>query len=75
MMAYERMTATMNSLSHAKPDSAPWNMVRIGEQKFGYATSKILNRPELCDEICANAVPWLITVQAMMGAYFPQAQS
>ena len=64
------LTATMNGLLHAKPDSAPWNMVNIGDGKFGFAPSKILNRPDLCDDLCANAIPWLVVVQGMMAAYF-----
>jgi hypothetical protein len=65
------LTAPMNSLPHSKPDSAPWNMVSLGETGFGHAVSKILNRPELCDDLCANATPWLAVVQGMTAAYFP----
>jgi hypothetical protein len=65
------LTAAMNSLLHAKPDSAPWNMVPLGDRSAGHAVSKILNRPDLCDELCANAIPWLAVVQGMMAAYFP----
>ncbi|MGP8173254.1 MAG: hypothetical protein ACLP7O_01750 [Terracidiphilus sp.] len=64
------LTAPMNSLLHSKPDSAPWNMVQLREAGFGHAVSKILDRPELCDELCANAIPWLVVVQGMMAAYF-----
>jgi hypothetical protein len=66
------LTATMNSLLHAKPDSAPWNLIPIGAQCFGYAPSKILKRPDLCDDLCANAIPWLAVIQGMMVAYFPE---
>lgn len=65
------LTATMKSLLHSKPDSAPWNMVPLGETGCGQAVSKILNRPDLCDDLCANAIPWLAVVQGMMAAYFP----
>ena len=65
------LTASMNSLLHAKPDSAPWNLVSVGEKGLGHAVSKILNRPELCDELCANVIPWVVVVQGMMAAYFP----
>lgn len=65
-------TKEMNSLLHSKPDSAPWNLVYLGEGKIGHAVSKILNRPELCDDLCANVIPWLAVVQAMMVAYFPK---
>jgi hypothetical protein len=64
------LTASMNSLLHAKPDSAPWNLVSIGEGKLGHAVSKILNRPDLCDDLCANLIPWIAVVQGMMAAYF-----
>jgi hypothetical protein len=65
------LTAAMNSLLHAKPDSAPWNLVPLGEEGVGHAVSKIINRPELCDELCANVIPWVAVTQAMMAAYFP----
>lgn len=65
------LTASMNNLLHAKPDSAPWNLVSIGEKGLGHAVSKILNRPELCDELCANVIPWVAVVLGMMAAYFP----
>jgi len=65
------LTASMNSLMHAKPDSAPWNLVSLGENVVGHAVSKILNRPELCDDLCANVIPCVLIVQGMMAAYFP----
>jgi hypothetical protein len=71
MVAGRDLTATMNSLLHSKPDSAPWNMVPLGEAGLGHAVSKILNRPDLCDDLCANVVPWLAVVQGMMAVYFP----
>jgi len=65
------LTAAMNSLLHAKPDSAPWNLVPLDEKGVGHAVSKILNRPELCDDLCGNVIPWLVVIQGMMAAYFP----
>jgi len=65
------LTAAMNSLLHAKPDSAPWNLMPLGKNGVGHAVSKILNRPELCDDLCANVIPWLVVIQGMMAAYFP----
>jgi hypothetical protein len=66
------LTAQMNSLLHAKPDSAPWNMVLLGESGVGHAVSKILNRPDLCDDLCVNVIPWLAAVIGMMTTYFPE---
>jgi len=64
------LTATMNSLLHAKPDSAPWNLIALGEAGVGHAVSKILNRPDLCDDLCANVIPWIAVIQGMMASYF-----
>lgn len=72
MVSGRDLTAPMNSLLHAKPDSAPWNLISIGEDRVGHAVSKILNRPDLCDDTCANVIPWVAVVQAMMAAYFPK---
>jgi len=68
------LTAAMNSLLHGKPDSAPWNIVSMGSGEIGFAPSKILNRPDLCDDLCANIMPWLVVIQGMMAAYFPSKQ-
>lgn len=65
------ITAAMNSLLHAKPDSAPWSLVPLGGNKVGHAVSKILNRPDLCDDLCADVIPCLAVIQAMMSTYFP----
>nr|MBN2278779.1 hypothetical protein [candidate division Zixibacteria bacterium] len=69
------LTASMNSLLHAKPDSAPWNLISLNQNRVGHAVSKILNRPDLCDELCAEVIPWIAVVQGMMAAYFPGESS
>jgi hypothetical protein len=38
---------------------------------FTYASGRILNRPDLCDIITANAFPYFIIFMAMMAACFP----
>jgi len=68
------ITAQMNSLMHSRPDSAPWDLVSLEGVGLGHAVSKILDRPELCDELCANAIPWLTVVQCMIVAYFHDDQ-
>jgi hypothetical protein len=65
------LTASMNSLLHAKPDSAPWNLISIDQDREGHAVSKILSRPDLCDELCADVIPWIAVVQGVMAAHFP----
>jgi hypothetical protein len=69
-----QITAFMNSLLHGKPDSSDWNTIKIAPGQIGIAPSKILDRPDLCDDLCSNAVPWLVVVHAMMGAYFPEME-
>lgn len=66
------LTETMNSLLHGKPDSSHWNMIKIGNGTFGLSPSKIINKPEQCDELCAFVLPWLAVIQAMMTTYFPE---
>lgn len=66
-----KLTDSMNSILHGRPDSAIWSLVQVDDKHVGQAPSKIVNRPDLCDEVCANAIPWLALVQGMMCAYFP----
>ena len=72
-IAGRNLTAAMNSLLLSKPSSAPWSLVSLDGEKFGHASSKMLDRPDLCDDLCANTIPWLLVVQAMMAGYFPEA--
>lgn len=64
------LTAAMNSLMHGKPDSAWWSLVVVSDDSVGHAVSKILNRPDLCDDLCADVIPWLATVLGLMAKYF-----
>ena len=66
------LTKSMNSLLHSKPNSGPWNITGLERGEYGYASSKILNRPKLCDDLCGNIIPWIVIVQSMMAAYFPK---
>jgi hypothetical protein len=69
------LTKDYNSLIHGKPDSALWNHVVLSDGSIGHASSKIINRPELCDEICAQVIPWVAVIQGMMAAYFPNKET
>jgi len=62
------LTKIYNSLIHGKPDSGPWNQVILSDGSVGHASSKIINRPDLCDEVCAQVIPWVAVIQAMMAA-------
>ena len=64
------LTKIYNSLIHGKPDSGPWNQVALSDGSIGHASSKIINRPDLCDEVCGQVIPWVAVIQGMMAAYF-----
>ena len=64
-------TNEMNSMVHGKPESAFTNLVSLDTNRIGYAVSKNLNSPDLCDEICADVLLWLVCVQGMTAFYFP----
>ena len=61
---------TMNSLLHATPDSAYYNVVPMDDSRVGFSPSKILNHPKLCDDLCADTLPTLEMILGMMAAYF-----
>ncbi len=65
------LTAWMNGIEHAKPESALYNMTLMNNGKIGHAISKILNRPDLCDSICMNVLFCMAIMQAMIVTYFP----
>lgn len=65
-----KLTAEMNSILHAKPDSAFINTVELADGGLGYAVSKMLSNPKLCDDICADVLPWVAVIQAMASFYF-----
>jgi hypothetical protein len=67
------LTAVFNSVTHGKPDCGIWSLTPLSNGNFGHTPSKQINRSQICDDICANAIPWLVCVQAMMSAYFPEA--
>ena len=64
------ITSEMNAVLHGKPESEKWNWVLLPDGGLGHAVSKILDRPNMCDEICANVIPWFVVVLGMMAAYF-----
>ncbi len=59
-------TAPLNSLVHGKPDSSIWGLIKIEDGKYGNAPSKMLDSPQLCDELCAETLPWLVVLVSMM---------
>lgn len=69
------ITRSLNSVLHGDPASAMWNLVKTGEDSFGHAVSKILNRPDLCDKVGMDAAMWMSVLLAMREAIFPQLEA
>ncbi|MFH1618277.1 MAG: hypothetical protein ABIG11_00060 [bacterium] len=59
-----------NHLVHGDPVGASYNLVKL-DSGFGYAPSKMLNNPELCDYICIQSHCFLIVIMARMAGCFP----
>jgi hypothetical protein len=66
------LTASLNALLHGKPEAALSNMIQLEGNRYVYANSSILNRPDLCDSLCEDVAPWLELLQCLMLAYFPE---
>lgn len=62
-------TRDFNSATHGDPLSARWNVVLQGGAPV-FPVSKNLQAPNLADEICAEAIPWLAATMGMMSAAF-----
>ena len=69
-----KMTSALNSLTHGDPASGFWNMIVTSDGTAGYGVSKNLGSPNLCDEICAETIPFLALLLGMMHRIFPDAE-
>ncbi len=65
-------THDLNSATHGDPFSARWNIVLQEDGTPVFLPSKNLRSPELADEICAEAIPWLAATMGIMSAAFGQ---
>ena len=70
-----QMTAELNSLTHGDPASSYHNLVFTDQGAAGHAVSKNFCRPDVCDAICAEVIPWLAVLLGMMHAIFPAPES
>jgi len=63
-------THELNSATHGDPLSAQWNVVFREDGTPVFPVSKNLSSPQLADEICAEAIPWLVATMGIMGSAF-----
>jgi hypothetical protein len=61
-----------NSIIHGKPESSIFSVTNLPDGKKGLTPAKSINDPALCDEICAEVIPWVGTLLSMMALYFPK---
>jgi hypothetical protein len=62
-----------NHIVHGDPIGSAWNLVKLNDNSLGYSVGKVINDPELCDFICFQTYCYLIVLQGMMAACFPNA--
>lgn len=63
-----------NHAVHGDPLAAHWNTIQLADGGIGYASGRILDRPDFCDIIAGNTFPYMIILMAMMSACFPTAE-
>ena len=68
------ITPFYNSLTHGDPESAYWNLIKTKDGNIGYTVSKILDNPELCDNISLDGSTWLLILISMATAIFPDSK-
>jgi hypothetical protein len=69
IMKGSAMIAPLNSLIHGKPDSAPWTLSQV-EGERSYMAGPMLKRPDLCDQVCVEAMAWLGMAMVTIPLYF-----
>jgi hypothetical protein len=74
LLSAKQMCENLNHLVHGDPVGSDYNLAQLGEVRSGYAPSKMLSNPELCDYVCSFAVCWIVVLLGMMCACFPEAR-
>jgi hypothetical protein len=59
---------------HGDPFASYWNTIPLKEGEIGYASGRILNRPDFCDVIAKSTFPHFLILMAMMAACFPSVE-
>lgn len=69
-----KICAAHNRIVHADPVGTYFNLVHLGDGRAAYASSKMLDSPDLADSICMEAQCYLIVLGARMAQVFPDAE-
>lgn len=67
----QKICSAHNHMVHGDPLSCYDNLIPLPDGAAGYASSKILNNPRLCDEIAFESQCYLIVLSGRMASIFP----
>jgi hypothetical protein len=68
-----KICAAHNHIVHADPVGTYYNLVHLGDGRAAYASSKMLDSPEMADTISMEAQCYLIVLAGRMAQVFPYA--
>jgi len=60
--------SSMNSMTHGDPNSAFYNTSVTKDGIVYHSETRILDRPDLCDEICHHMISGLVIVVSILGS-------
>ena len=61
-----------NHIVHGDPISSYYNLINLGDGRLGYAVGKVIDHPELCDQVAIEAQCYLIVLIGRATGIFPQ---
>lgn len=64
------MTAPSNNLLHGSPDSVVWTGLDEGGMPDFRVDRQMVDRADLCDELCSDLNPWVMRLAQLMAEYF-----
>jgi hypothetical protein len=68
-----QITQHFNAIVHADPLGARKQVAKLDDSRVGYTASKSLNDIESCDDICFQALCYLVVLTARAVQIFPEA--
>lgn len=68
----QKIVSAHNHIVHGDPLSCYNNLVNLPDGDLGYASGKMLEKPDLCDGIAMEAQCYLIVLGGRMTAIFPE---
>ena len=70
----QKICSAHNHMVHGDPLSCCNNLIALPDGAAGYASSKILNNPKLCDEVAMESQCYLIVLSGRMSSIFPNVE-